>query len=347
MPSIRSVGISLPGFRYSIDDVRGFGSQWLIDRPELYELFIRFLQSSRTTSRYFCLPPDELLELGGMRQRTALFEERAPALGQLAIHEALSLAGAVPSDVGSLVFTSCSCPSIPAIDALMLEGVGLSRTTSRVPVYQHGCAGGVVGLEIGSKLCADGRYVLVSSVELCSLVFQRANPTPAQLVGAAIFADGAASAVIGPEDDGLVIRGIESYLVPDSRHLMGYDLLDDGFHLRLDRELPKALAAVAPERVSQFLAEHNLTSEDISYWLFHPGGVKILDFLEATFHLRPEQARWSRETLTNVGNMSSATILFVLKAFLDSQVVKAGEKVLMLGVGPGLTIELILFEWVE
>jgi alkylresorcinol/alkylpyrone synthase len=148
------------------------------------------------------------------------------------------------------------------------------------------------------------------------------------------------------ENKGLAVVGHQSFLVPNSRHLMGYDIFDDGFHLRLDRELPKALASEAPEQVRRFLAQFGMTHEDINFWLFHPGGAKILDFLEETFALKSEQARWSRDVLREVGNLSSATILFVLKAFLDSKVAARGDKVLMVGVGPSLTIELILFEWV-
>ena len=128
---------------------------------------------------------------------------------------------------------------------------------------------------------------------------------------------------------------------------MGYELFDDGFHLRLDRELPQKLMGAVPERVAQFLKQYNLTTKDIAHWLFHPGGIKILDYLENGFNLKPVQCHWARDVLSQNGNMSSATVLYVLKAFLDSRSARSGDKALMLGVGPGLTVELILFEWIE
>ncbi|MBN8548925.1 MAG: hypothetical protein J0M12_06395 [Deltaproteobacteria bacterium] len=348
MPSVVSIGTALPEHSYTLSDVLSVGSEWLEGQPRNLELFRKFVTSSKTENRNFILPADEILNIGGMEGRSKLFEAFAAPLGVKSLREALRHAGTIDNDaIKSLIFTSCSCPSIPSVDGLMIENLELPRTINRIPMYQHGCAGGVVGLRLAAELSKTQGIVALSSVELCSLVFQRQNPSGAQLVGAAIFADGAASALVSPEERGLVIRGSQSYLIPQSRHLMGYDILDDGFHLRLDRNLPQALVDIAPERIRTFLAAHQLTHDEISYWLFHPGGTKILDFLESNLALRPGQAPWARQVLTTIGNLSSATVLFVLKAFLDSKVYKRGDKIVMVGVGPGLTLELILFEWVD
>lgn len=347
MSSIAAVETALPDSVFSLAQVSQIGASWLKDSPESLKLFERFLRSSNTQSRHFVISGEEMLQLNGMQYRHELFEKFGPQLGTQALQAALNSADITPRDLSNLVFTSCSCPSIPAIDALVVERAGLPRHVSRLPVYQHGCAGGVVGLEIAADLAKVRGPVALTSVELCTLVFQPGNPTPAQLVGSAIFADGAACAIVSPENRGLTFRAQQSYLVPQSRHLMGYDTFDDGFHLRLDRDLPRALTEVAPSRVREFLEASGLTARDIKYWLFHPGGSKILDFLEQTFSLQPEQCHWSRDVLQTVGNLSSATILFVLKSFLDSKVVKHGDQIMMLGVGPGLTLELIRFEWLE
>ena len=111
--------------------------------------------------------------------------------------------------------------------------------------------------------------------------------------------------------------------------MMGYDIHDDGAHLRLDKELPSFLAAQIPDLVSTFLERHSLTSADINRWLFHPGGIKILNCLEELFSLRPDQAIWARNVLRDFGNLSSASVLFVLSEFLKSRVAKDRDKVLM------------------
>ena len=344
MPSIRSIGTALPRYTYDRAAIAATGDAWLAKLPEKRAAFHRFLAASKTECRHFAIPTESILALNGLHGRAEHFEREGPPLGIAAVQAALHSSGLKPDAISTLVFTSCSCPSIPAIDALIVERAGFPRTTARIPMYQHGCAGGVVGLGIAAELARLGRPVMVNTVELCSLVFHNGDPTGAELVGSALFADGAAAAVITPEEQGLTFLARESYLIPDSRHLMGYELLDDGMHLRLDRELPRMLSASAPERVRDFLARHHLTQEQVAYWLFHPGGIKILSALESAFHLTPAQAHWSRDVLHSVGNLSSATVLFVLDQFLRARVIRDGEYALMVGIGPGLTLELLLFQ---
>jgi alkylresorcinol/alkylpyrone synthase len=125
---------------------------------------------------------------------------------------------------------------------------------------------------------------------------------------------------------------------------MGYDIFDDGTHLRLDREIPQALLSAAPRAIERFLRSAGLSSGDVRWWLFHPGGAKILSSLEETLSVSREQTRWSWDSLRDHGNMSSASILFALKGFLNDKEYSPGDKMVMLGVGPGLTLQLNLFE---
>jgi len=347
MTSILSIGASLPEFRYTNENVEKIGIEWLKDKPEQLALFKRFTSSSKISNRHFILPPSRMLSLNGMAHRAELFEEHATPLACDSLEIACQRQNVSLEDLETLVFASCTCPTIPSIDGLIVDKLNLDRNILRVPIYQHGCAGGVAGLRIASELSKVRGLVSLTSVELCSLVFQKENPTGAQLVGAAIFADGAASVVLSPENTGLVIRDSQSFLIPNTRHLMGYDILDDGPHLRLDRNLPQALIHTAPHQIKSFLNKHNLSIEEIDYWLFHPGGSKILDFLESHLCREPSQSRWSREIFESIGNLSSTTILFILDHFLKSNVCQTGDKIVMLGIGPGLTIELILFEWMK
>lgn len=346
MPFVISTATTTPEYKLSLEDVISLGREWLHDKPDLFSLFERFVRSSNTLSRGFVLSYEELLNPPGLAKRAEIFESLAPHFGAVALQEALTNAKIAPSDISNSVFTSCSCPSIPSIDAIVSQKLGFSPTTSRIPVFQQGCAGGVVGLSLANKLAKTEGAVALLSVELCSLVFQPQLPTPAELVGAALFADGAASCIVSPtpQDGSLEIKDSRSYLIPNSRHLMGYDLFDDGFHLRLSRELPITLSSAAPQQVNCFLSDNDLSAKDIDYWLFHPGGIKILDFLENTFELSRSQCRWSRDVLSEVGNLSSATVLFVLDRFLKSGVCRPGQRALMVGVGPGLTLELILLQ---
>ncbi len=344
MPCISQVATSLPEFVVGREEVKDVSQKWLAHDRVAQEKFLRICAHSGVSTRRYALPHDNILGLSGLKQRAEVFEREATKLLVRTLSEAIASSGEDPADIGGLVFTSCSVPSIPAIDAAAILQTELPNTMKRIPMYQHGCAGGVIGLSLGSRLASLGKPYIVSSVELCSLVFQPENHCGAHLVGAAIFADGAAATVISPEQGSLSFVDTESHLLPDSRHLMGYDIFDDGFHLRLDRALPSALVEKAPSVVESFLKRNGKTKEDIDYWLFHPGGIKILHFLQETFSLRDEQCRWAYDVLRDHGNLSSATILYVLRAFFEDVEPQRGESVVMMGIGPGLTLELLLLE---
>jgi alkylresorcinol/alkylpyrone synthase len=206
------------------------------------------------------------------------------------------------------------------------------------------CAGGVAGLALASKLSKSIGNVLLISAELCSLVFAYNETDNKDLVAAAIFGDGAAATIVTPQAGEIEIIDTQSLLIPKSQHLMGYNPSDRGAQLRLDRELPDYLEELASEQVSTFLKKHNLTSEDIKWWLFHPGGAKIITILRKQLNVSDESSWFADKVLENYGNMSSATVLFVMKELLDSKQAKADDKILMLGIGPGLTLELILMK---
>ncbi|HQH26189.1 MAG TPA: type III polyketide synthase [Oligoflexia bacterium] len=345
MTCIRSVGTARPEHCYSKEEVSAAAERWLEESEQAKALFGRFLRSSHAESRTYALTLAEILGLNGAQGRAELYAERATPLAEQALRNALAGAQVQPEKITNLVFTSCSVPLLPSIDALVVQRAGLSESVHRVPIYQQGCAGGVIGLNLAERLIRPGGAVALVCVELCSLVFHLSDASPAQLVGSAIFADGAAGAIIGPEDRGLVFAGTHSCLIPETRHLLGYDIYDDGTHLRLHHELPQAVAEHTPRVVETFLRGKGLSVRDIAWWLFHPGGVKICDMLEQSLKLRPEQAYWAREILYRNGNLSSATILFVLEEFEKSNVVCNGDYVIMAGIGPGLTIELILFQF--
>jgi len=343
MSRLAGSGIALPKVSLSAAELAAAGTQWLGAGSADEILFHRLVASSRVAERRFALPVEEVLSLRGLEHRTGLFDEVAPALGEQALRNGCAAAGISPGEIQTLVFTSCSAPSIPAVDGLIIDRAGLPRTVRRLPVFQHGCAGGVVGLGLAAEFARQGGVTALVCVELCSLLFPGPKPAPQELVGSAIFGDGAACAVLTPDETGLVVVAHESFLIPDSRHLMGYDIRDDGFHLRLDRALPQLLMKTVPDRVTGFLHHHGLTRSAIAHWLFHPGGIKILDYLEETF-APGGGAPWSRQVLQEIGNLSSATILVILDRFMKSGAAQPGEYIMMTGIGPGLTLEIVLLQ---
>lgn len=342
--NIVTIETAIPPHRASQDEVVQAATEWLGEGTPEFGLFLRYLRSSRTHNRNFILPPLEIIRLHGAQERARIFELEAPKLAVEATRKALEATNTKPHEVDTLVFTSCTCPLIPAPDTYLIDQLGLRRDVKRVPSYQFGCAGGLIGLGLANQLGAAGGTALMVSSEICSLLFHSNNRSPAQLVGASIFADGAAAAVLSSssESSGLEICAHQSFLIPESRHLMGYDIRDDGSHLLLDKELPMHLADWVPRLADEFLGRQGLSRKDVPWWLFHPGGTKILEYLTRTLDLRTEQALWAADILETVGNLSSATILFVINSFMQDKVAKAGDPVMIVGVGPGLTIEMLL-----
>lgn len=344
MSSIQTIATALPPHRYDTARLLQESQPWLADLPSEREKFERFMRSTRTDTRYFAFPVERILQFRGQRERAALFESNGTPLGERSLQAAIDGAGLTADQLGTLIFTSCSCPVIPSIDGLLIERLGLSPHIHRAPIYQYGCAGGVAGLGLASRMAESGHTVALTSVELCSLVFHENDHSTGHLVGSALFGDGSATAIVSPNNSGLTFKAAQSTLLPGTRYLMGYDIHDDGSHLRLAKELPDVLAEKVPQIVSRFLAEQSITSAAVDWWLFHPGGIKILDLLERTFCKDAGRSRWSREILRDVGNLSSATVLFVLKRFLDEGAYSKGDNVVLLGIGPGLTVELVLFQ---
>lgn len=344
MSFIHSVVTASPPYRYSTGRIIEKAGEWLKEAPQERALFERLSSSTKIEYRNFALPIDDLLALNGAAGRARIFKEVGGSLLREVISKAIEGSRCEPQSVGALLTTSCSVPAIPAIDAHLIHELGLSETVLRLPVYQYGCAGGAIGISLGQKLCGTSGVTLLASVELCSLVYQGSDLQGGNIVGSAIFGDGAACVVCSPESGPLRIADSRSYLIPNTSTLMGYDIYDDGTHLRLDREIPQALLHAAPKAIEAFLKRSNLSPDDIAWWLFHPGGSKILSSLEEALSVNRAQTRWSWESLRDYGNMSSASILYALSGFLKDEEYRPGDRMLMLGVGPGLTLQMNLFE---
>jgi len=330
---------------FSLNEVIEAAGTWLADKPTGLELFERFHNSSRTERRSYVVPPKEILSLGGQSERAKLFVKYGLPMGCSAVEQAIAEANLRPTDIQTVVFTSCTSPLIPALDTEILQRMGFNLSVKRIPIYQQGCAGGVVGFSLADRLSQSGENVLLISVELCSLLFHLEDSDTVDLLGAALFADGAAASVFSPRAGKLKIIDSQSHLIPETGHLMGYNIRDNGAHLRLDRDLPAVLQESLPKVVENFLRKLKLEQSDFPWWVIHPGGVKILDGIGSLLKLDRNQFHWAYDILSKTGNMSSATVQFVLSDCLSSGVVKTNDKIMMVGIGPGLTIELVAFKY--
>jgi alkylresorcinol/alkylpyrone synthase len=342
--SIKKIFTKPAGKLYSQTEASETVSSWLQEHPHLQQSAVKLCGNSGVKSRSFISSPSEIITLNSVEERCAMFVENGKKLLQEAIAAVLDTSSESGRLLDNLIFSSCTMPTIPAIDCEVIQTLGL-KVKNRVPLFQYGCGGGAFGISLANRL--KGTRSVVASVELCSLNFQPSDLTGASLVGSAIFADGAGAVLLEPDTTGWVIVANQSVLLPEGTEMMGYDLKDTGNHLRLSKLLPGYLTRLLPGAIGDFLKEQELTLKDIAWWLVHPGGIKILKNLEENFGITSQQMQFSYEVLQKYGNMSSATLLFVLNHFIDSKVYKDGDYALMLGIAPGMMAELILMQYRE
>jgi alkylresorcinol/alkylpyrone synthase len=226
--------------------------------------------------------------------------------------------------------------------------MGFRRDVRRMPFTELGCAAGAMALGRAEEFIRanPGKNVLLISVELPSLTFQRKDLSQANLISCILFGDGAAAAIVtGEPAPGPQILASETYTFPDSLDAMGFDLGDSGFHIVLSKNVPGMIREKIGGLVDGFLARHGLARRSIAAWILHPGGQKLLGSIEDELGLCRSDTQCSWDVLGEYGNLSSATILFILNRWLETRPMKPGDYGLVAAFGPGFSAELLLLRW--
>jgi alkylresorcinol/alkylpyrone synthase len=312
------------------------------------EKLLGVFENSSINTRYFVNPPAWYKKERSFREMNEIFAKEALILSLDASRKAIERAGIKKDDIGMVIFVSSTGIVTPSLDAKIIEELKLSPHTRRLPVWGLGCAGGVAGIARAAELSVslDGKAVLLIAAELCSLTFQRSDYSKSNLVAASIFADGAAAAVIACEDGGkgLSIHGSHSALFPGTEDIMGWDVVDTGLKVRFSRDIPALVKEHLPNVLSDAKNAWGIKNGDIFHYVAHPGGTKVLAAYSESLKINSGKFYNSQKILNDYGNMSSATVLFVLERFL--KVVEAtGEFGVMLALGPGFSAEQALFKW--
>ncbi|MEV7780702.1 3-oxoacyl-[acyl-carrier-protein] synthase III C-terminal domain-containing protein [Kitasatospora sp. NPDC088351] len=318
------------------------------------ELLDRLHAASTVRGRRLAMPLERYAALSGFGEANDSFITVALELGERALAEALDQAGLRPRDVDLLISTSVTGIAVPSVEARLATRLGLRADVKRVPVFGLGCVAGAAGIaRLHDYL--EGRpadVAVLLSVELCSLTLQRTDASAANLVAGALFGDGAAAVVaVGRDhpsrrpDDGPVVVATRSRLYPDTERLLGWDIGDGGFRILLGGELPGLVRRHLGPEVRAFLADHDLKLQDVTAWVCHPGGPKVLDALRETLDLPAQALELTWRSLAEVGNLSSASVLHILRDTLALRPPLAGTPGLLLAMGPGFCSELVLIRW--
>ncbi|GAF65569.1 naringenin-chalcone synthase [Bacillus sp. TS-2] len=296
-----------------------------------------------------------------LKERNDLFIEKATEYGVQSIEECLTnkhfLQSSVKeSEIDAIIFVTSSGMSTPSIEARIMNKMPFSPHTKRIPIWGLGCAGGAAGISRAFEYCKafPKQNVLVCCVELCSLTFQRGDKTKSNLIGTSLFADGVATALVCGEHSELLMKSrlalkpkiidVQSTLMPDSEEVMGWDVKDTGLHVVFSRDIPSIIEKWLKPNVTDFLEKHHLQLEQITAFIAHPGGRKVLEAYETSLGIKEEKTAISKEVLRKNGNMSSPTVLYVLEKFMK-QTFQSGDIGLMASLGPGFCSELVLISW--
>lgn len=297
-------------------------------------------------TRYIVPSLSEVLEPSSFTARNERYRDAATELSLRACRTALERARLAATDVDVIVDVSCTGVVIPALDVSLAPALGLRADVRRIPITESGCAAGALALGLAATLAQCGQRVLIVAVELCSLTLVRGDASRTNLVASVLFGDGAAAAVVVPNGTGPRVEAVGSHLIPDTQATMGFHVGDHGLRILLQRELPSVLIEHLPGAQRRFLAEHGRSIDDVGLHLIHPGGRRVLEAYSAMNALAPDALRYSRESLRRYGNLSSASILTVLELALeDGATVPAGRSAFVMGIGPGLSLEMLLLRW--
>lgn len=305
-------------------------------------------QHSHIQQRHLIKEPDWYAQDRGFEESNAEFVKAAIELSRVSAHLALQKANTSAADCAGIVVASTTGLMTPTLDAVLSQELGMKPSTTRLPIFGLGCAGGVSGLARAAELSAvrGGAPILFIAVEICSATFQKNDTSKSNLIGSSIFADGAAAVVVGGSDTAAPSARIVapySHLFADTYDIMGWDFLNEGFKVRFSRDIPSFVREHVPKVMQGACQEWGIKHEELTSFITHPGGAKVLEAYADATQQKAEAFQWAYHTLENYGNMSSASVLFVLDAMLNNNALEPGYA-LMSALGPGFSAEQLLLE---
>ena len=335
--SLLSVASAVPSHVIAQSDAAAAAHSAFAERFHDYRRLARVFESAGIRRRYAVRPIEWYLQPLDWPARNAAYLEGASELFVAAAKKSLDAAGARAEDVDTVVTVSSTGIATPSLEARVAQRLGLRPDVERVPVFGLGCAGGVSGLSIASRLARarPGSLVLMVAVELCTLAFRLDKLTKANIVATALFGDGAAAALLRAGDGGLAsVEHSGQHMWPGTLDIMGWDVEPEGFGVIFDRAIPPFAEDNIRFAIESILAPTDLTAGDIDRFTCHPGGGKVIEALEQALALGRGALDHERSVLSDFGNMSAPTALFVLERSIAAGL---PARTLLTAMGPGFT----------
>jgi alkylresorcinol/alkylpyrone synthase len=367
--SITATATALPEYVVTLEDVKSYLYKVFPLSESRISMMLEVIQNAKVDRRYFIFPPEYAIEPRPLEQTSKEYQEHSVILGRRVAEQCLKNAGLAAAEVDLLITVSCTGVIIPSLDAFLINDMGFRSDVRRLPITELGCAGGAAALGRAwdfLKGVSEGN-VLIVSVELPSLTFQRRDMSPANLISSVLFGDGAAAAVISRGNSSgtsvaangneahsgsksgrasrPIILGTRSHLFPNTIDAMGFDLKEGGLHIVLSKDVPQLIRDRIGALVEGFLSSYGLRQDDMAAFVLHPGGQKLLHFIEEELGLPRAMTQFSWDVLRDYGNLSSASVLFVLQEWMAKAEMSAGDYGLLAAFGPGFSAEMMLLQW--
>ncbi len=346
---IVTVAKELPKYCRKTADILPFVALWLADEDERFRRkVIKIFEGAAVDQRYGIMSIEEVFTATSFAEKNDIYVREVKKLGKSVLQKALNNSGWKANSIDYIITVSCTGIMIPSLDAYLINELDLKQDVVRLPVTEMGCAAGVSGLIYANNFLKSNpnKRIALVAVESPTATFQLQDHSMANMVSAAIFGDGAACVLLSSEDDaiGPKIVGDEMYHFKDATSMMGFDLTNHGLKMILDPAVPETIANHFPDIVHPFLKKYGSSIENVDHLIFHPGGRKIVQTVEALFGKLGKNIDDTRDVLKEYGNMSSATVLYVLERFMKKDLAK-GEQGLVLSFGPGFSAQRVLLEW--
>ena len=346
---IVSVAKQLPKYSRKTSEVLPFLDLWLEGQDSRFvRKAKKIFEGAAVDERYSIMDPVEVFTATSFEDKNDIYAREVVLLGEQVLDKALKKVNWDPQSLHYIITVSCTGIMIPSLDAYLINKLNLRQDIVRLPVTEMGCAAGVSGIIYAKNFLQanPGKRAAVIAVESPTATFQLEDFSMANIVSAAIFGDGAACVLLSSDEDaeGPEILAEEMYHFYNNEHMMGFKLTNSGLQMILDIEVPDTIGEHFPNIIHPFLAKQNLEIKDIDYLIFHPGGKKIVQMVEGLFSELGKNIDMTKEVLRLYGNMSSATVLYVLEEIMNQQPQK-GEKGLMLSFGPGFSAQRVLLQW--
>jgi predicted naringenin-chalcone synthase len=346
---IKCVTKQLPKYSRTTAEIFPFLDSWLIGQEERFIRKVKkIFEGAAVDKRYSIMDPIEVFTHTSFEERNGIYVREVIDLGEKVLKSALEKANWHPEDLDYIITVSCTGIMIPSLDAYLINSLNLRQDIVRLPVTEMGCAAGISGIIYAKNFLKanPGKRAAVIAIESPTATFQLDDFSMANIVSSAIFGDGAACVLLSShqEDQGPELIAEEMYHFYDSIDMMGFKLTNSGLQMILDIEVPEKIANHFSEIIHPFLAKNDVSIADIDHLIFHPGGKKIVQVVEALFLGLGKDIKDTKEVLRLYGNMSSATVLYVLERIMDNQPEK-GEKGLMLSFGPGFSAQRVLLQF--